>query len=296
MSRGNFEWPATSVIDRVVPRGVVPVSRCAVTWMNGGVRQPPLRHPSYTHVMATRLVVPLALVALVGSACSGGGDAADTTPPTSITPTTVATTTTTTTAITTSTTITSTTTTVPATTAPTAPPSTPAPTAPEVTASTRPLPVPDGFTLEEVQVIDRDFREGFRRYYEALADPTNDALVQAALDYTIGFETGDFAETINVFRTNNRRVERLPAPPQSFEILQGPTRLQNPDEVRLLLCHVVPFISYDIADNGTRTLLNEGVITQEVSVDLRLDAGVWKRVAQIIEGQWDGVVRCQDMS
>lgn len=285
----------------VIPRarsawGVVPVSVLTAAWMNGGVRQTPLRHPSYTHAMASRLVIPLALLALVATACSGGGESADTTPPTAIAPTTVDATTTTAATTTTSTTTTSTTT-VPAATQPTAPPSTPAPTAPEVTASTRPLPVPDGFTLEEVQVIDRDFREGYRRYVAVLEDVNNEALVQAALEYTTGDETREVMELVEIYRTNNRRLERLPAPLESFEILQGPTTLTNGD-VGLTLCHIAPYRNVEAPGGpGTaETVLNDTVFTQQISINLRLEDGVWKRSGNFFEGEWPGVVRCQDVS
>lgn len=246
--------------------------------------------------MASRLVVPLAVLALTAAACSGGDETADTTPATQA-PTTSATTAPPTTSAPVTTTTAAPTTTSPAPTAPpTVPPTTPAPTAPVVTASTLPLPTPDGFTLEEVQAIDRDFREGYGRYYAALADPRDEQLVQAALDYTVGFETEDFGVTIDLFRTNNRRVEQLPAPPVSFEILQGPTRLPNPGEVGLSLCHVAPFVTFDTAPDGTQTFVNDNVVTQLLTIELRLEGGVWKRVGQFLEGQWDGVVRCQDVS
>jgi hypothetical protein len=242
--------------------------------------------------MASRLVVPLALLALIAAACSGDDETADTAPPSTPAPTALPTTTPTTTPSTTA--PTTTTTTVPATTAPTTPPTTPAPTAPPVTASTLPLPVPDGFTLEEVQVIDRDFREGYDLFLGALGDVDNEDAVQASLAYATGDETENVTSTVELFRTNNRRLERLPSPPESFEILQGPTRLDT-GEIGMSLCHVAPYRNVEGAP-GAESVLNDGVVTQRISVVLRLEDGVWKRSATYFEGEWPGVVRCQDVS
>ncbi len=294
MPHRDFVCP-TFVPDVSSAWGVVPVSVLTVTWMNGGVRQTPLGHHSYTLAMASRFVVPLTLLAVTASACSGGGDAADTTPPTSIAPTTVEATTTTA-APTTSTPTTSTTTTVPATTAPTTPPTTPVPTVSGGdTVPTLPLFVPDGFTLEEVQAIDSDFREGLRLLYVALIDVNDEAAVQAALAYTTGDETEFVTSLVDSFRTNNRRLERLPEPPETFERLQGPTRRSDGD-VGLSVCHVAPYRTVETAAGEADTVLNEGVVTQRTSVRVRLEDGRWKRSANFFDGQWRGVVRCQDVS
>lgn len=157
--------------------------------------------------------------------------------------------------------------------------------------------MPEGFTLEEVQVIDRDMREGFRLLYAAMLDVSDEAAVQAALGYTTGGETDNVNSLVELFRTNNRRLELIPTPLESFEILQGPTLLANGD-VGLQLCHVAPYRTLEKGDAAgtSETVINGGVVTELLSVDLRLENGIWKRSVSFVEGQWQGVVRCQDVS
>lgn len=146
-------------------------------------------------------------------------------------------------------------------------------------------------------MIDLDLREGYRRLFAAFLDVNDEAAVQAALAYTTGDETANVNSLVELFRTNNRRLEPLPTPPESWEFLQGPTRLTNGD-IGMSLCHVAPYRTVEggPGSGADETVLNTGVVTERWSVVLRLEDGIWKRAATYFEGDWQGVVRCQDVS
>jgi hypothetical protein len=68
----------------------------------------------------------------------------------------------------------------------------------------------------------------------------------------------------------------------------------GPDHVGVLLCEVVPYELVEIGTGpeGGDTLVRGGSVTQRIRVELRFEDGIWKRAGVVVEGQWDGAIRC----
>jgi hypothetical protein len=224
--------------------------------------------------VALTLGTVIAVVAPLAS-CSGDDDTASTTVPPPPT--------TSTTSTTPSTSTTSTTSTTPST-------STTVATSPQ-TSDPPPTTAPEPVDL--AIAVERDWREGLRRFEAAAEAPNNPDLVSAALEYTIDAVRSGTEAYLTDLAGKNQRIIRSQDIEPTATILSGPERDDSmPFEVDMSTCEVDPFVVVEELADGSTSVVDDAVTTRMWDVRLRFDEGIWKLASLVLVRRWDGVTEC----